>query len=377
MRRLFTLLITSAIIAVQANGEGIESAQVDVLPPVPKAAAVIEQQVPRPSLLTGAVEFSIPLYTVSVDGFNMPITLSYKSNGIKVLDEPTPTGYGWTLLPALRVSRTIMGLPDEKCTNVADSLLSPYENSKLWQLAYRCMKRGYGDDSGDSQPDIFTVALPEKVITYVLDTRKGSRKFICVGDEDYVLSGSNDLSTLTLATPTGERYVFGGSLDEIEKVNYNGSEAVPVGWYLKTLTLPSGRVITFTWSQLTTLGQMYYGGVNLFDGFNLYDPRITVQELNARLGGNTPSWNIVNPVENVRKLDRIQLPEGSLNFTYSNNQWLKGIYLISSDTTNIATFRYLSNFGVLRNVDLAAAGTYTFDYHTWLGFYSSTEIQNR
>ena len=84
-----------------------------VWPESPQARAIRQAEMPAPAMLTGACEFDVPLYTLSVGDVSLPLSLHYRSNGIRVDDDPQPVGYGWTLSPALRVSRQIMGRPDE------------------------------------------------------------------------------------------------------------------------------------------------------------------------------------------------------------------------------------------------------------------------
>ena len=102
---IFILLCFVSLAALPQ--ELISPVRSDLIPPAPASAAMIEAQMPKPSLLTGAAAFSIPLYTVEVDGFTMPITLQYHSNGVKVFDQTAPLGAGWSITPALRASRTV------------------------------------------------------------------------------------------------------------------------------------------------------------------------------------------------------------------------------------------------------------------------------
>ncbi len=135
---IFLLLIVLLVPQCPAADNYVTPVRSDIIPPAPTAATVVEQQMPRPSLLTGAVDFALPLYTVEVDGFSLPISLQYHTNGIKVYDDPGLLGYGWSLLPALRVTRTIMGRPDELSEDVTKNLAS-FTSQDRWKLAFRCM----------------------------------------------------------------------------------------------------------------------------------------------------------------------------------------------------------------------------------------------
>ena len=104
--------LCSCLMAVNA-GVSVPWQESGVWPESPQARAIRQAEMPQPAMLTGACEFDVPLYTLSVGEVSLPLTLHYRSNGIRVDDDPQPVGYGWTLSPALRVSRQIMGRPDE------------------------------------------------------------------------------------------------------------------------------------------------------------------------------------------------------------------------------------------------------------------------
>jgi len=62
---------------------------------------------------TGTADISIPLYTISQGGIQVPITLSYHPSGIKVADEATWVGLGWCLEPGGAIIQEVRGKPDQ------------------------------------------------------------------------------------------------------------------------------------------------------------------------------------------------------------------------------------------------------------------------
>jgi len=81
--------------------------------PQPEAMCLINQMNLSNSLHTGAVNSNIPLYNIQGDMLNLPISLSYVSNGIKVTEEASRVGLGWKLNAGGRVTRVIRGIEDE------------------------------------------------------------------------------------------------------------------------------------------------------------------------------------------------------------------------------------------------------------------------
>ena len=64
-------------------------------------------------LYTGRTNINIPLFTITHNDIEVPVSLSYHGGGIKVDDECGIVGLGWTLNASGVVSRIVRGMPDE------------------------------------------------------------------------------------------------------------------------------------------------------------------------------------------------------------------------------------------------------------------------
>ena len=64
-------------------------------------------------LYTGRTNINIPLFTISYNDIEVPVSLSYHGGGIKVDDECGAVGLGWTLNAGGVVNRIVRGMPDE------------------------------------------------------------------------------------------------------------------------------------------------------------------------------------------------------------------------------------------------------------------------
>src|SRR5882757_6825583 len=51
------------------------------------------------SYYTGTADISIPIYTIKEGGVEVPVVLRYHGSGVKVDDEATNVGLGWSLEP--------------------------------------------------------------------------------------------------------------------------------------------------------------------------------------------------------------------------------------------------------------------------------------
>ena len=66
-----------------------------------------------PSLYTGAMTFSLPLYTYEDQDFTIPISLDYSFDGYRPGQHSGTVGYGWYLNCGGVITREVRGIPDE------------------------------------------------------------------------------------------------------------------------------------------------------------------------------------------------------------------------------------------------------------------------
>ncbi len=85
----------------------------DNLPMAPEPAEFAKYVEIPVSKYTGVPEINIPLHNLQAGNLQLPINLSYHSNGIGVTQEATAVGLGWTLNAGGMITRSIHDLPDE------------------------------------------------------------------------------------------------------------------------------------------------------------------------------------------------------------------------------------------------------------------------
>ncbi len=105
-----TILFT--IIVLNANYINANMVIPDHMPTPNAASLGIWGDVPV-SLSSGKPNICIPLYSTTVKGVDMPITLSYDATGVRLNSLPSWTGYNWTLNAGGVITRTINRNPDE------------------------------------------------------------------------------------------------------------------------------------------------------------------------------------------------------------------------------------------------------------------------
>jgi hypothetical protein len=85
-----------------------------VSPSSPEASN-IEKFVDYPvSQFTGVSSVNVPIYSIDLGSFNLPISAAYHGSGIKIDDIPSNIGMGWSLLAGGSISIQVNGLLDER-----------------------------------------------------------------------------------------------------------------------------------------------------------------------------------------------------------------------------------------------------------------------
>lgn len=63
---------------------------------------------------TGVPNISVPLYTIKIGDFELPISIAYHASGIRVQDVATPVGLGWALNAGGCITKQVRGGKDDK-----------------------------------------------------------------------------------------------------------------------------------------------------------------------------------------------------------------------------------------------------------------------
>ena len=69
----------------------------------------------KPSLYTGAMHYSVPIYTYQDPDFTLPVSLEYNFDGYRPSQHSGTVGLGWNLSCGGVITREVRGLPDDDC----------------------------------------------------------------------------------------------------------------------------------------------------------------------------------------------------------------------------------------------------------------------
>lgn len=119
LKRLFVrvsaiLLFSSIIFAQQLNAQAPSNIFSNITVSSPNAASLGKYGDYPVSYNTGLPQISIPFYTVKEGPLSLPISISYHSSGLKVMESSSWVGAGWALNAGGAITRTVVGAPDDR-----------------------------------------------------------------------------------------------------------------------------------------------------------------------------------------------------------------------------------------------------------------------
>ena len=230
----------------------------------------------------GLVDMEIPLYGYKDNDFEIPISIKYVSEGFKPSKRPSLVGYNWILNVGGVITREVHGSPDDvagkSATTANNQDYMPdgylvgarkgncnYSNSQLWNFQMNKTDNSpyvYKDFVSDFANDIFYFNFGEHKGSFTI---KGTSAVMLSGKEyavnisnlasqNYSTTNAPADSKITITSPDGFIYEFGGNTSCLEYFIPNNPDRVwkkPVtiiSWYLKSITAPNGRTMTFSYT---------------------------------------------------------------------------------------------------------------------------------
>nr|WP_121273809.1 hypothetical protein [Pedobacter schmidteae] len=304
---LFFCLLVSAPGIAQVNDDVFKP--VEILPNTPDVVGLTKNAHATTSLHTGAISENIPLVTLSAKRLQVPVSLSYSSNGIMVDQISSVVGLGWNLNTGGFISRTVLGQPDEQTTFVAPP--ADLTDWAAWNNFLEVILSPYADN----QPDIFTFSVEGTSGRFIIESQV-IRKL----DQNNLNIIGDPSSGFVITTSKGVKYMF-SDIEEVKTVNNcqtgGGSrQYVANSWLLSRIEHPLGEYISFDYD---TKAYSYASSVSetaakLMDDQVIYVPRKFSYQSCVTTQYNTGKF-----------LTRISSNFGtSLTFQYQNREDITG-----------------------------------------------------
>ena len=266
----------------------------DISLPQTDAWNFVRQGEVSPSMYTGTINLSVPIYEYKDKDFTIPITATYSSNGNTPNQIAGILGPGWNLELGGCITIETNGIPDygENVKHVQgfytvhkNNPFTSHQPSKWWRFMFSLFDNGSGTGAPeilwvpgnipthnhegelDAQPDIFHFSVPGHsgkfhlgfhgdVIFY--DTPLNPSGYRLQIDTVPISNLPYDFSKfhkITLTTPDGYRYIFDGYPEfasvDIAKSGERSIYDLITAWHLTRMEAPDGRWAVFQYSALS------------------------------------------------------------------------------------------------------------------------------
>jgi hypothetical protein len=311
---------------------------------------------------TGVPNITIPIYTINTGKLKLPITISYHAGGFKPEEKSGILGLGWTLNAGGRISRTVLGDPDE-LTRPPDqfipadqlagtTLAATDDNRRLYLDVLAANENGSGTDL---EADIFYYDYPGgngkfmlKNITnasggYTRQKQPVTIPFVPIKITGSPASFSVDLAHLEIVDESGVTYRYGRSVDgtldaweetypdasgqaNVQKSSWlltdiiaqGGKETIKLNYATRLINnriTQSAQAIAYSAVPANQAGEPDISSIIQSDAANLPHCCLTTS-----IGGVTASLHYVS------LLTSIVFPNGKVLFSYQNGGYSPNNY---------------------------------------------------
>lgn len=204
---------------------------------------------------TGKPNISIPLMSISARDLSVEVALSYYPGGIKVDQEATPVGLGWSLCAGGVITRQVRGIPDgfdsekhfRQRSNIRMTMNTGESSEAFIKSELQEIKDAVIDrvNAKDPAPDIFYYNFCGHTGSFYLD---GNAHGVVVrhGDMqvDMVCENNSGGTSFKIVDDDGTVYMFKAT-ESCTSANF---EKTVSAWYLTSIISPLGDTITFEYT---------------------------------------------------------------------------------------------------------------------------------
>ncbi|MDE5423337.1 DUF6443 domain-containing protein [Ancylomarina sp. DW003] len=232
-----------------SSSGGIAPVSMPIMPSA-HAASLVRAATASPNLYTGAVNVSIPLFTLPAQGMSVPIGLVYQSNGVKVNDKNGPLGMTWNLQGGGAVARIVRGYPDEFRGELKKEIWTseyqkkqkskidvkgfwynkiPYDFTSVEKSFNKILdySEGKKKEIWDSEPDKYIFSAPGLAGSFYIPKKGVKFTLHCDADVDLQVSyKDNEINGFLITTVAGVCYEFGMSSNFVEKQAFSKESTI-------------------------------------------------------------------------------------------------------------------------------------------------------
>lgn len=259
---------------------------------------------------TGVPQISIPIHQVTDGPLSLPISINYHAGGLKVEEQDSWVGAGWSLQAGGVITRTVKSKPDEKQSQ-SGQLFGHFSNYGIASFYQSWVAAGHSAVQADLEPDLFSFNFNGYSGKFYFND---DRTPMLIPESDIKIetvyvpglmwntnvpgtwNGEIGIQTFIITTPDGTKYHFGirqgggancTSSGNCEAIETTVSLAASIGvtgytqpissWYLYKITSVDGNHnINLYYERdkyaFYTFTSPLYGPAAVNSQYNQYDP---------------------------------------------------------------------------------------------------------
>lgn len=145
--------------SILVNAQSINAVFRDVVMSSPTASGLGKYGDIPVNLSTGVPNISIPIYNIQEGPLRLPINLSYHASGIKMSEQATWIGLGWSTHYGGIISRTVLGVEDENYYGYQKRGYICAESVTNYTNCVNEIRNAGTGATNDTEPDIFSFQL--------------------------------------------------------------------------------------------------------------------------------------------------------------------------------------------------------------------------
>ena len=266
--------------AQESINNSSEAADISAYAPTPQTWAFIRYGSNPVDYYTGKAMVNVPIYTYKDNDFELPISVSYVSEGFVPSRQTGILGLNWFLNCGGAISREIVGIPDDRSQEGLSGFLNGSATSDdvimgLTDGSLNSTFTAYQVNGRETTSDIYHFNFLGHSGTFHFNGSKQPKVYNTNGQHgtytiDTIGYSSGELKGFTIMTADGYKYTF-GSADDVSynncvERNISGSFATDanfnfahgnsqteypiVTWNLTKIEAPNGRVVEYLYSDV-------------------------------------------------------------------------------------------------------------------------------
>ncbi len=289
-----------------------------IIPPSPTAYKLGTYGKVPVNKYTGTINYTIPVFNYKTKNLTIPISLTYRSNGVKIDEMNTNVGLGWSLDGIGLISRIIRDKPDEYGNQLLPSKPIHEEGAMSpTSLSFFYLSQ---NENVDTEPDLYSYNFLGYSGKFIIK----DNTIINIPKNDIEFNISTDINhekNFIATAPDGIQYYFEEKELTISRIEHTDGIQPPepaiTVWYLTKIVHPKGDEITIKYAS-----QNYSYILSQSQSFKIKTPLFQV----VCSHGNTPNFKISSIIKNriqyaSKKIERIESKDtlnGKIIFNYIN-----------------------------------------------------------